>query len=166
MSKHGTSTPSSPPDLICAELVGIASAQSPARPWGVGRRDDVGLSSLAMGAVAPLAGLGECPPYRYRTLGDYPRPGRPQPLHQTAVRHCRLRAHLGAMAGVRSNLGSAERCAVGRDGPRLYAEEAPTGKRARLYALMKQIQAEATIRNDPLRRAKGRGDANPSDRFQ
>ena len=61
-------------DLICAEFgrdrIGAESCKT-LGAWVGG--DDVELSSLAMARkLAPLAGLGECPPHRYRTLGDYP----------------------------------------------------------------------------------------------
>ena len=132
-------------DLICAEFgrdrIGAESCKT-LGAW-VGS-DDVGLSSLAMARkLAPLAGLGDCPPHRYRTAGNYPHD--PDDLSRCIKLLAvvpSLRAHLGAMA----ECGPIWAGYVARwdEMESLYAKEAPTGKCARLYALMKQIQAEAT----------------------
>ena len=131
-------------DLICAafarERIGAESCKTLGAWIG---SDDVGLSSLSMARkLAPLAGLGECPPHRYRTNGDYPRD--PDDLSRCIKLLAvvpSLRPHLGAMA----ECGPiwAGYVAQWDEMERLYAEEEPTRKCPKLYALMKQIQAGA-----------------------
>jgi hypothetical protein len=131
-------------NLLCAEFnrprVGAESCKGLAA-WVCS--DDVGLSSLAMARkLAPLAGLGECPPHRYQTHGNYPHD--PDDLSRCLkLLRCvpELRAHLGAMA----ECGPvwAGYVAQWDEMERLFAEEAPTKRCPKLYALMKTIESAA-----------------------
>ena len=135
-------------NLLCAEFnrsrVDAESCKGLAAWMG---SDDVGLSSLTMARkLAPLAGLGECPPHRYQTHGNYPHD--PDDLSRCLkLLRCvpELRAHLGAMA----ECGPvwAGYVAQWDEMERLFAEEAPTKNCPKLYALMKAIQG--AIRKQP-----------------